>query len=170
MSLPPTAAAVQLPMTLEEAIPPSPEVQEAPSSALLPRRAPSLAPARPLVEPSAPAEPAALVPDPVPVAPARAEHRRVVSRVAPGGSRSFLIEAEPGSVGHARLYLRRADGSWRHLPLQRVADGYWGAVVAFDEEDLGVGAYWFDVQTTSGEAYQLGGPDSPWLFQVRRGD
>lgn len=168
VSLPPTAAAVQLPMTLEEAIPPSPDVLEAPSALLAPRRAPTPAPvvAQP---PPAPPEPAALVPDGAAAAP-RAEHRRVVNRVAPGGSRSFLIEAEPGSVGHARLYLRRADGSWRHLPLQRVAEGYWGAVVGFDEEDLGVGAYWFDVQPTSGEAYRLGGPDAPWLFQVRRGE
>lgn len=110
-----------------------------------------------------------LGPPPMAVAdagPARARHTRIVSRARVGTSRSFLVEGAEG-LARVRLFVRAGDGPWRHEPLSRVADGYWGTVVKFDATLEGTAAYWFEVQPVDGAVYTLGSAETPWLVDVR---
>ena len=138
----------------QRSIPPTTEVEHVPAAINVQApRAPL--PALPTWA-SAPAE-----------APAPARHSRIISRARVGTSRSFIVESPEQALARVRLFLRTGDGPWRHEPLSRVAEGYWGAVLPFDAPMLGTLAYWFEVQPVDGPAYSLGSAAAPWLVDVR---
>lgn len=96
-----------------------------------------------------------------------AVHRRVIGRVRPGTSRSFIVEAQGLDLAHVRLYTRSgSQGAWAHRALSEVAAGYWGTVIQFPTEAIGSTDYWFEVQPVDGSAYSLDDGGQPWTVTV----
>lgn len=137
----------------------------APPAEVAPEPAEEFVPAPIAVTPPVALPVARPAPTPRTTTPPKARHERVIDRVRPGASRSFLVEAPTDGLAWVRLYLQD-DGAWQHRPLTAVAAGYWGTVVRFEADAAGTMAYWFEVQPTEGASYRLGSPEDPWVIAI----